>query len=106
MEEQEAREREEEFAKYMEEKEGKEERKQEALKADTKELFTGIIEDNTLDKIIRENSGLHCDMCDYGPAKSKRGLLLHKVKKHSGHDYEPQIRNVLSKVLDKNLQVK
>ena len=106
LEEQEAREREKEFAKYMEEKEGKEERKQEALKADTKELFTGIIEDNTLDKIIRENSGLHCDMCDYGPAKSKRGLLLHKVKKHSGHDYEPQIRNVLSKVLDKNLQVK
>lgn len=79
-----------------------ENKKHETLKEDIKEAFTGVVEDQTLEELIRENSGLYCEMCPFGPAQSKRGLLIHKFKKHSGSSFEPQIKTTLKKVLEKN----
>ena len=39
--------------------------------------------EQSLEEIIRENSGLFCEMCPWGPAKTKKGLITHKRRKHS-----------------------
>ena len=47
------------------------------------ETLEEIMQEQTLEDLIRENSGLFCDMCSWGPAKTKKGLITHKRKKHS-----------------------
>ena len=59
-------------------------RNQENTKTKEKEeTLEEIMQEQTLEDLIRENSGLFCDMCSWGPAKTKKGLITHKRKKHS-----------------------
>ena len=52
---------------------------------DTENKTVETVEQNSqsLDDIIRENSGLYCEYCPWGPAKTKKGLITHKAKMHS-----------------------
>ena len=56
-----------------------------ANKGDTenKTVETVEIKSQSLDDIIRENSGLYCEYCPWGPAKTKKGIITHKAKMHS-----------------------
>jgi len=47
------------------------------------ETLEEIKQEQTLEDLIRENSGLFCDMCSWGPAKTKKSLITHKRKKRT-----------------------
>ena len=55
------------------------------------ETLEEIMREQSLEELIRENSGLYCDLCQWGPAKTKKGLITHKRKKHS--NISTKIRN-------------
>ena len=57
--------------------------KEEPKKIENEETLEQIMEGQTLESIIRENSGLYCELCSWGPAKTKKGVITHKRKKHS-----------------------
>ena len=49
----------------------------------SEETLDEIMKSQDLEDIIRENSGLFCNFCPWGPAKTKKGLITHKAKMHS-----------------------
>jgi len=52
-------------------------------KTESSDTLDEVMKSHSLDELIRENSGLYCEFCSWGPAKTKKGLITHKVKKHS-----------------------
>ena len=54
-----------------------------SVKEVEEETLEDIMKEQSLEEIIRENSGLFCEMCPWGPAKTKKGLITHKRRKHS-----------------------
>ena len=49
----------------------------------SEDTLDSIMKTQCLEEIIRENSGLYCEYCPWGPAKTKKGLITHKAKMHS-----------------------
>ena len=49
----------------------------------SEETLDEIMKSQDLEDIIRENSGLFCNFCPWGPAKTKKGLITHRAKMHS-----------------------
>ena len=54
-----------------------------SVKEVEEETLEDIMKEQSLEEIIRANSGLFCEMCPWGPAKTKKGLITHKRRKHS-----------------------
>ena len=57
--------------------------KEDANENKSEETLDEIMKSQDLEDIIRENSGLFCNFCPWGPAKTKKGLITHKAKMHS-----------------------
>ena len=57
--------------------------KEEVNEDKPEETLDEIMKAQSLEEIIRENSGLFCNFCPWGPAKTKKGLITHKAKMHS-----------------------